>query len=134
MIKLKHLITCVILLFSGFLIYYFRFTVSYDNFFTHFFYIPIILVAFWWQYRVIPVIMSLVVLLLAADYFSGKSFLIFHDIIRSVFFFTVGLTVSYLRRMQSGDIQLKIYRDILYSIQEAVVIIDKSFDIILTND
>ncbi len=132
--KLKFIITFAVLLFSGFLIYYFRFTPGDDNLFTHLFYIPIILTAFWWQYRVIPVILYLVVSLLAADFFSGKTFLISHDLIRSLSFCIVGMTVSYLRYIQKGQIHLQIYRDILYSIQEAVIIIDKSFNIILTND
>jgi len=132
--KLKITLTLSVLIFSGVLIYFFRFSLINDNFFTHFFYIPIILTAFWWEYRVIPAILYLVISLIAADYFSGKSFLIFHDLIRSLFFLVVGLTIAYLRTIQVSQIHLKIYRDILYSIQEAVVIIDKSFNIILTND
>ncbi|HNX23680.1 MAG TPA: histidine kinase dimerization/phosphoacceptor domain -containing protein [Spirochaetota bacterium] len=132
--KLKIIIISAVLISSGFLIYSFRFSSANENFFTHFFYIPIILTAFWWQYRVIPVILFLVVMLLGADFLSGKSFLIVQDLIRTVCFFTVGITVSYLRSLQGNQLNLKIYRDILYSIQEAVVIIDKSFNIILTND
>lgn len=132
--KLKIIITSAVLMLSGILIYYFRFGSGDDNFFTHFFYIPIILTAFWWQYRVIPVILYLVISLLAADFISGKSYLVTHDIIRTFFFFAVGLTVSYIRNVQSNHLNLKIYRDILYSTQEAVVIIDRSFNIILTND
>ena len=132
--KLKIVITSAVLIFSGLLIYSFRFSSGNENYFTHFFYIPIILAAFWWQYRVIPVILSLVIMLLASDILSGKSFLIVHDLIRTISFFTVGLTISYLRKVQSNQLNLKIYRDILYSIQEAVVIIDRSFDIILNND
>lgn len=90
--------------------------------------------AFWWQYRVIPIILLIMISLIAADYSSGKSSLIYSDLVRTFIFFTVGITVSYLKNMQRGQIHLKIYRDILYSIQEAVVIIDKSFNIILTND
>ncbi len=132
--KLKAIITFFVLILSGFLIYYFRFSPGEDNLFTHFFYIPVIITAFWWQYRVIPVILYIVILLLASDFFSGKSFLIAHDLIRSLSFFIVGITVSHLRKIQNNHIHLNIYRDILYSIQEAVVIIDKSFNIILTND
>ncbi len=132
--KIKIVITSAVLILSGFLIYFFRFSSGNDSFFTHFFYIPIILTAFWWQFRAIPVIFLLAIFLLSADFLSGKSFLVYHDIIRSFIFLTVGTTVSYLRNVQTSQIHLKIYRDILYSIQEAVVIIDKSFDIILTND
>lgn len=132
--KLKITITSIVFLFSGFLIYYFRFSSGNDNFFTHFFYIPIILTAFWWQYRVIPVILFLVFLLLSSDYLAGKYFLIYHDIIRSLFFFLVGTTISYLRNVQIKEFHPGIYRDILFSIQEAVVIIDRSYDIILSND
>jgi two-component sensor histidine kinase/PAS domain-containing protein len=131
---IKIVITSAILIFSGFLIYYYRFVSTGESYFTHFFYIPVILTAFWWQYRAVPVIIYLVVFLLASDYFSGKSYLIAHDLIRSLFFFIVGIAVSYLRTLQISQIHLNIYRDILYSIQEAVVIIDKSFNIILTND
>lgn len=119
---------------SGFLIYHFRFSTGADSFFTHFFYIPIILTAFWWQYRVIPFILLLMISLISADYLSGKSFLIYSDLVRTFIFFTVGITISYLKNIQTSQINLNIYRDILYSIQEAVVIIDKSFHIILTND
>ena len=52
---------------SGFLIYHFRFSPGTDSFFTHFFYIPIILTAFWWQYRVIPVIFLIMISLISAD-------------------------------------------------------------------
>lgn len=132
--KIRIVITCAVLIFSGILTYYFRFRLSNENFFTHFFYIPVILTAFWWQYRVIPVVFYLAGILLCADYFSGKSFLIVQDLVRTMFFSTVGLTISYLRNIQINQIHLRIYRDILYSMQEAVVIIDKSFNIILTND
>jgi len=136
--KTKIIITSVVIIFSGLLIYYFRFFSIgdgfCDNLFSHFFYIPIILTAFWWQYRVIPVIFYLVILLGAADFFSGKYSFIVIDLVHSLFYFMVGITVSYLKNIHTNQIHLKIYRDILYSIQEAVVIIDKSFNIILNND
>ena len=132
--KIRIVITSAVLIFSGFLIYYFRFSSSNDSFFTHFFYIPIILTALWWQYKVIPVILYLALILVGCDILSDKSLLVPHDLIRTIFFSIVGISISYLRKIQINQINLKVYRDILYSIQESVAIIDKSFNIILTND
>lgn len=132
--KIRIIITSAVIIFSGFLICYFRFFSGNDSFFTHFFYIPVILTAFWWEFRVIPVILYLVILLISSDYLSGKEYLVFHDLIRSFFFLAVGIAIAYVRNIQIKQVNLNVYRDILYSIQEAVVIIDKSFNIILTND
>ncbi len=129
--KLKILITAAVFIISGFLIYYFRLAPGYGSYFTHFLYIPVILTAFWWQFWFIPVILLMVLIIVSVDFFFGHSPLIINDVI---FFFIIGLTVSLLKKIQHNQLELKIYRDILYSIQEAVVIIDQSFNIILTND
>lgn len=129
--SLKILITAVVFLISGLLIFYFRLTPGHGSYFTHFLYIPVILTAFWWQFWFIPVILLLVLSTVIADFYFGHAPLIINDVI---FFFIIGLTVSLLKKIQHNQLELKIYRDILYSIQEAVVIIDQSFNIILTND
>ena len=136
--QLRIIITTAVLIISGFLIYYFRFfpidhSFS-DNFFSHLLYIPVILTAFWWQFKVIPVIIYLIILLVSADYFSCQTSLVIIDLVHALFFSLAGITVSYLKNIQTSQIHLKIYRDILYSIQEPVVIIDRSFNIILNND
>ncbi len=136
--QIRIIITYAVLILSGLLIYYFRFhSVSSgfgSYFFNHSLYIPVILTAFWWQFRVIPVIIYLVTLLICADIFSGHRSLIFIDLINALFFTAAGITVSYFKNILTHQLHLKIYRDILYSIQEAVVIIDRSFNIILNND
>jgi len=132
--NIKIVITSAVLLISGFLICYFRFYSANDSSFTHFFYIPVIITAFWWQYRVLAVILVFAVSLLGADFISGKNHLILIDLIRLTILSFAGLTVSYLKNAKNSQLHLEIYRDILYSIQEAVVIIDKSYNIVITND
>lgn len=132
--KIRIIITTSVLLFSGFLIYYFRVPSLNEKCFTHFFYLPIILTAFWWQYRVIYLIIVLASALITSDYLIGNYTFLLHDLIRSVFFFLVGFTVAFLRKSYLDFNYLNRYRDILFSIQDPAVIIDRSFNITVYND
>mgnify|MGYP001267458972 CR=1 FL=1 len=133
--KRIRIITIIsVLLFSGFLIYYFRVTTEDEKCFTHFFYLPIILTAFWWQFRVLYIIMSLIAVLLTSDLLIHNYTFFSHDIIRSVFFIIVGSTVAYLRKSYLDFNYLNRYRDILFSIQDPALMIDRSFSVIAFND
>jgi PAS domain S-box-containing protein len=132
--NIRIVILTFILLFSGFLIFYFRVPVQDEKCFTHFFYLPIILTAFWWQFRVIYLITFLVTVLLISDLLIADYTFFIHDIIRSFFFFIVGLSIAYLRKSFLEYNYLSRYRDILFSIQDPALIIDRSFNAIALNN
>lgn len=124
----------VLLLFSTLLIWYFRIVHHHEIIFTHLFYIPIILSAFWWQYRFGYVILYLSAALIVSDIYADDSAMILHDTIRMMIFLLVGFTVAFLRKEKLRLSNLVKYRQIIFSMQEPVAIVNRSGDIILKNE
>ena len=131
--KLK--VPAIIFLFALiiFLIFFFRFVYNYDIIVTHLLYIPVILIAFLWQYRVIYAILVIGIALLISDKTSGYDSLIINDIIRILLLMFAGIFVAVMRRYILLFSSYKKYKDILFAVQEPMVIINSSFSIFLSN-
>lgn len=124
----------ILLLFSTLLIYYFRVIHHYEIIFTHLFYIPIILSAFWWQYRTGYVILYLASSLIFYDLYIADCVMIMHDSIRSLMFLLVGVTTAFLTSERLKLSNLKRYRMIISSMREPVVIVHRDGRIALKNE
>ena len=109
-----------------------------DIVFSHLFYIPVGLAAFWWAKRGIWVAVLLGAMLIASHLSSGLDIPIIQNISRSVIFLAVGLTVGLLReqtlRSERDLRETKDYLDSLISYANAPIIVwDKEGKITLFN-
>ncbi|HRS63435.1 MAG TPA: histidine kinase dimerization/phosphoacceptor domain -containing protein [Spirochaetota bacterium] len=130
--KLKLTIIIFTLIVCAFLLYYFKLSQQ-SVVYTHFFYVPIILSALWWNYKFLFVAIPLCAALIVPDFFIGGKNFVFQNLIRSTMFLAIGFVVAYHRiRLKKTHTLIK-YRDILASIKEPVAIVDSSFNIILSN-
>ncbi|HPP95307.1 MAG TPA: hypothetical protein PKX79_07995 [Spirochaetota bacterium] len=130
--KLKLTIIIFTLIVCAFLLYYFKLSQQ-SVVYTHFFYVPIILSALWWNYKFLFVAIPLCAALIIPDFFIGGKNFVFQNLIRSTMFLAIGFVVAYHRiRLKKTHTLIK-YRDILASIKEPVAIVDSSFNIILSN-
>ncbi|HOO72040.1 MAG TPA: GAF domain-containing sensor histidine kinase [Spirochaetota bacterium] len=96
--KNRHriIILAVLILISLVLIYYFFFRVKGDSLFSHFFYVPIILSALWWQRRGIFVAIFLALLLVLTHIYAGHLDFTLHDTFRGIMFVVTSTTVAFL--------------------------------------
>ncbi len=124
----------LLLVISTLLIWYFRIVHRHEIIFTHLFYIPIILAAFWWHYRSGYVVLYLSAALIISDFYAGDTGLILHDAVRGMIFLVVGFTVAYLRIGQLRLFNLTKYRQIIFSMREPVAILNRGGEIILRNE
>ncbi len=124
----------IFLIISTALVYYFRVVHSNEVIFTHFFYIPVILSAFWWHYRTVYVVSYLASALFFSDLYNNNFPMMFHDSIRGLIFLLVGLTVAFLQNEKFRLVKLVRYRQIISSMQEPVAIADPAGDLILKNE
>lgn len=124
----------ILLIISSLLVYYFRIIQSNEIIFTHLFYIPVILSAFWWHYRTVYVVSYLVAALIFADIYNNDLPLMLNDSVRGLIFLLVGLTVAFLQNEKLRFAKLVRYRQILSSMQEPVAITDPAGNLILKNE
>ena len=130
----KLTILILILLLSTLLVCFFHIVKGEETIFTHFFYAPIILAAFWYQFNVVWVVLYLSLTLVLTDIYSGDLLIIKNDIIRSAFFVLVGLTVAFLRKNLIFLSGMKKYRSVMSSIQESVLMLDSSLAVTIANE
>jgi len=123
----------LLLLVSTLLIWYFRIVHRQEIIITHLFYIPIVLSAFWWQYRSGYVVLYLTSALIISDLYAHDKDIILHDLMRSMIFIIVGFTVAYLRTEKLRLYNLVRYRQIISSMREPVAIVNREGSIILRN-
>lgn len=121
------------ILFSTLLIWYFRIVHHNEIIFTHLFYIPIVLTAFWWQYRSGYVVLYFSAALIISDIYAGHTNMILHDAVRAVIFLAVGFTVAYLGTEKLRLFNLIKYRQMISSMREPVAILNRNGEIILRN-
>ena len=95
--KRRILITTTLLAFALALTLYFRFVLGIGVVYTHFFYIPIVVVSIWWGYWGVLVAMGLGIMLLVFNIYSGSQNYT-EDFFRSFLF----ITVSYLTGLVSN--------------------------------
>ena len=95
--SLKAAILAVLILICIGMIYYFHWIQASEVVFTHFFYVPIILAGFLWGKRGVLVGILLGIFLMTSHFLSGLGTPYREDLLRSVMFVVVGLTVGILR-------------------------------------
>jgi len=76
--------------------YYFHFILHNGIFFTHLFYVPIILACLWWPRKGIVVAVFLALVLLVSHILSPLEVPIWSDVTRAFMFLIIGLVVAYL--------------------------------------
>ena len=82
------------------LLYWFHFLRRSDIVFTHFFYIPIVLGALWWDWRGYAVALVLALSLVVTHLLGGMEEALWPDLARCASFLMVGAAVAYLSRRQ----------------------------------
>ncbi|MCK4733114.1 MAG: hypothetical protein KAT65_11720, partial [Methanophagales archaeon] len=87
--KYKIMVMAILLAGACFLTYYFHGIVEIGRVFTHFFYIPIILAAFWWRKKGLVVAIFLAVLLMFSHFFIRTNVETVNDLIRAPVFIIV---------------------------------------------
>jgi len=101
--------------------------------YTHFFYVPVILSALWWEYQFFWVAFFLSAALIIPDLVIGNRSFLYQNLIRSFMFFLIGFVVAYHRVRIRKSNALSKYRDILSSIKEPVTIINSSCNFLMSN-
>jgi PAS domain S-box-containing protein len=119
--------------------YYFQWILGVPVVFTHFFYLPIALTAFWWGRKGIWMSVFLAIILLVSHSFSGLNASYMDDIIRSVLFILVGAIIGSLsqesrRREEALELSRKELDQILNTTGGGIRVVDKDFNTILVND
>jgi len=89
-------ILLVLLATSVFLTYYFHTVLMLGTVFSHFFYIPIILTALWWERKSIPVALFLGGLVVASSLFYRPDILTLNDYGRALMFIVIAFVVASL--------------------------------------
>ncbi len=131
--KLK-LITIILLVSTSILlIYFFRSINEHEVLITHVLYIPVILIAFWWQYRVIYVVILFGILLIIPDIHKNTPGFIVHDILRMGLLLFAAVFVAAMKGYIVRFSSFRKYRDILFAVQEPMVIVDPGFNVVINN-
>jgi len=96
--KEKQKITLIAILLAGscFLTYYFHEILETGTFFTHLFYIPIILASLWWKRKGLAVAIFLAVFLIFSHHFLRDYVVTANDYLRALMFVVIGLVVALL--------------------------------------
>lgn len=135
-----RIFTIIILLaVSVFLTYYFHIILKESIVFTHFFYIPIILAALWWQRKGLIISVLLGILLLSSDLITGNYTHLESDLFRVLMFLIIGAVVTILSEIITADEQKlreseKKFRSVAQSAVEGICTVDEQGNIIFYND
>ena len=92
----KIVVLGFLLAFCLLITYYFHFILNIGIFFTHLFYVPLILACLWWPRKGIVVAVFLAVVLLVSHILSPLEVPIWSDVTRAFMFVIIGLVVAYL--------------------------------------
>lgn len=136
--KSKIIIMAALLIIAIGLTYYFHAIVKTCIFFTHFFYIPIILAAIWWKEKGLAVPVFLAILLILSNIFLRVDTITANDYLRALMFMVVALVATSLSvRIAKAE---KILKDnkkwlsiTLNSIGDGVIATDTKGNITYTN-
>lgn len=110
----KRIFIILLCIVSAILTYFFHRVLNVSTVFTHFFYLPIILSAFWWQRKGLIVTAILCLILLSGHLIFGPAYLIspYNNYIRVVIFFLVSFFVIYLsEQIQHSQKSLRNQKD-----------------------
>jgi PAS domain S-box-containing protein len=137
--KLKIMLMGILVAYACLLTYYFHAVRKTGSFFTHFFYIPIIVSALWWKRKGLVVALFLAAFLIASDYFFQVKMLTADDYPRAAMFIIISFVVALLSENLS-KIELGIKRtfselnQIFNTAGHGMTVIDKDFNVLLTNE
>jgi PAS domain S-box-containing protein len=95
--KLKILVVAFILINCLFLTYYFHAVLDMGTFFTHFYYVPVILSALWWRRMGLPVAVVLAALLVLSHNLLREGATTANDYLRAAMFIVISIVVALLR-------------------------------------
>ncbi|MEG3056368.1 MAG: hypothetical protein RQM90_09960 [Methanoculleus sp.] len=95
-------IFAALLIVSVFLTYYFHAVLTLGTVFSHFFYIPIILAALWWEKKSILVAIFLGALVVVSSLFYRPDILTLNDYGRALMFVVIALVVASLSEQSQG--------------------------------
>jgi len=130
----KIVVMFVLLVVCCFLTFYFHMILELGTFFTHFFYIPVILSALWWKRKGLLVAMFLAGLLISSHIFLRLDVGAVNDYLRAVMFIVVSLVVAMLSeritKTTENLLETSDYLKNLFSYANAPIIVwDPSFKI-----
>jgi len=137
--KLKIMLMGILVAYACLLTYYFHAVRKTGSFFTHFFYIPIIVSALWWKRKGLVVALFLAAFLIASDYFFQVKMLTADDYPRAAMFIIISFVVALLSENLS-KIELGIKRtfselnQIFNTAGHGMTVIDKDFNVLLVNE
>jgi hypothetical protein len=94
--KLKITLMGILLAYACLLTYYFHAIRKTGSFFTHFFYIPIIISSLWWKKKGLVVAVFLATFLIASDYVFRVKMLTADDYPRAAMFIIISFVVALL--------------------------------------
>ncbi len=110
----------ILLIAACILTYYFHAVLKTDAIFTHFFYIPIILAAFWWKRKGTSVAIFLAVLLFLSDFFIQPDVMTVNDFLRSLMLVVIAFIVAILsEQITKAQGELQKHRNHLEELVEA---------------
>jgi PAS domain S-box-containing protein len=137
--ELKIILMGILVAYACVLTYYFHAIRKTGNFFTHFFYIPIIISSLWWKKKGLVVALFLAAFLIASDYVFQVKMLTVDDYPRAAMFIIISFVVALLSENLS-----KIERGIKRTFSElnqifntaghGMTVIDKDFNVLLVNE
>ena len=137
--KLKIMLMGILLAYACLLTYYFHAVRKTGSFFTHFFYIPIIVSALWWKRKGLVVALFLAAFLIMSDYVFQVKMLTADDYPRAAMFIVISFVVALLSENLS-KIEQGIKRtfselnQIFNTAGHGMTVIDKDFNVLLTNE
>ena len=129
----------ILLAYACLLTYYFHAVRKTGSFFTHFFYIPIIVSALWWKRKGLVVALFLAAFLIMSDYVFQVKMLTADDYPRAAMFIIISFVVALLSENLS-KIEQGIKRtfselnQIFNTAGHGMTVIDKDFNVLLTNE
>ncbi len=129
----------ILIAYACLLTYYFHAVRKTGSFFTHFFYIPIIVSSLWWKRKGLAVALFLAAFLIGSDYFFQVKMLTADDYPRAAMFIVISFVVALLSENLS-KIEIGIKRtfselnQIFNTAGHGMTVIDKDFNVLLTNE
>ena len=134
----RFILIIILLAIAILLTYYSHFVIGQGVIFTHFFYVPIILAAFWWQKKGLIVPIFLASILLISSVSPILTYNIYEDLIRASMFIVVGLVVAFLsyeinqREDKLRDSENK-FRSVSESAVDGIITTDTEGRIVIIN-
>ncbi|MDO8872490.1 MAG: PAS domain S-box protein [Methanoregula sp.] len=140
----KIIVMAALIVFCCFLTVYFHLVLRSCTIFTHFFYIPIILAAFWWKRKGIVVAVFLAGVLLAGHHlfigYAGINYISeFDECIRAIFFVLISVVVALMSeriaREEKGIKDSHAELDqIFQTAADGMWVVDRDFNVLRMND